>query len=109
MATYIQKGDAINYKNEGSDTIKYGDVVVLTDRIGIAACDIPVGENGAISLTGVYEEAAENTAAFTAGQQLYWNATDKKLTATKAESGAILAGIAIEAKATAGTKVLFRL
>ena len=37
MATYIQKGDAINYKNEGSNTIKYGDVVVLTDRIGIAA------------------------------------------------------------------------
>ena len=28
MATYVQKGENINYKNDGSEKIAYGDVAV---------------------------------------------------------------------------------
>lgn len=109
MARYIQKGNTINYKNTGSEAIEFEDVVVLTDRIGVAALDIPAGAVGAVNLTGVFEMPAETTAAFTVGQALYWDADNKRVTATKAQSGAVTAGIAVEPKTAAGASVLVRL
>lgn len=87
MATYVQKGENINYKNDGSEKIAYGDVVVISDRIGVASVDISAGETGVISLEGVYEMPAEASAAFEVGQTVYWDTTNKRLTATKPASG----------------------
>lgn len=101
MARFIQEGKVINYYNGTSDAIAYGDVVVLSQRIGIAASNIPAGSTGAVELEGVFEVTAETTAGFTVGQPLYWDAAEKKLTATKAETGAIYAGIAVDPKALA--------
>ncbi|GKH48208.1 hypothetical protein CE91St45_27700 [Oscillospiraceae bacterium] len=109
MATYVQKGENINYKNGGSEKIAYGDVVVISDRIGVASVDISAGETGVISLEGVYEMPAEATAAFEVGQTVYWDTTNKHLTATKPASGAIVAGVAIEPKATAAALALVKL
>lgn len=86
MATYVQKGENINYKNDGSEKIAYGDVVVISDRIGVASVDISAGETGVISLEGVYEMPAEASAAFEVGQTVYWDTTNKRLTATKPAS-----------------------
>lgn len=101
MARFIQEGKVINYYNGTSDAIAYGDVVVLSQRIGIAASNIPTGSTGAVELEGVFEIAAETSAGFAVGQPLYWDAVGKKLTATKAETGAISAGIAVDPKALA--------
>ncbi|MCQ4895544.1 DUF2190 family protein [Anaerotruncus sp. DFI.9.16] len=109
MATYVQKGENINYKNDGSEKIAYGDVVVISDRIGVASVDISAGETGVISLEGVYEMPAEASAAFEVGQTVYWDTTNKRLTATKPASGAIIAGVAIEPKATAASLALVKL
>lgn len=113
MADYIQEGKSINYKNSSeSETIKYGEVVVLTDRIGIAAADIPPGMVGALMLSGCYEEEAESTAAFAVGQQLYWNHTSKKLTAS-ADGGSgvtyVKVGFATDPKVLAGTRARFKI
>ena len=62
MATYVQKGENINYKNGGSEKIAYGDVMVISDRIGVASVDISAGETGVISLEGVYEMPAGDEA-----------------------------------------------
>lgn len=109
MANYVQKGENINYKNDGSEKIAYGDVVVISERIGVASVDIPAGGAGVISIEGVYEMPAETSAAFAVGQTLYWDETNKRLTATKASSGAVTAGIATEPKETSAAFALVKL
>lgn len=106
MANYVQPGKIINYANNSGADIAYGDVVVLTSRIGVAACPIPSGGIGTVALEEVYEMPAETTAAFTVGQKLYWDAENKRLTAT---AGAIAAGVAVEAKAAADSSALVKM
>ncbi len=108
MASYVQKGEIINYRNISDEKIPFGEVVVLSERVGVACMDIPAGALGTLALSGVYEMPAENTTAFTVGQTLYWDAAAKAVTATKAEN-AILAGIAVEPKEQAGATALVRL
>lgn len=107
MAKYVQPGKIINFTNTTEADIAYGDVVVLTSRIGVAACDIPIDGLGTVALEEVYEMPAETTAAFTVGEKLYWDAANKCLTATT--TGGIVAGIAVEAKAEADAVALVKL
>jgi predicted RecA/RadA family phage recombinase len=100
MTKYVQAGKIINYTNLSVSDIAYGDVVVLSGRIGVASCPIPVGATGTVALEEVYEMPAETTAAFAVGQKLYWDSTNKRLTAT---AGDVYAGIATEVKAAAGS------
>lgn len=109
MAKFVQPGRTINYKNEGSEIIKWGDVVILTEIIGIATTDIAVGAMGTVELSGVYEVEAETSAAFTVGQLIFWDKDNKRLTATKAESNAVIAGRAIEAKGSSSATALIKL
>jgi len=109
MARYIQDGKIINYFNSAADQISFGDVLTLSGRIGVAAVDIRAGGIGAVELEGVFEISAETTVPFTVGQTVYWDAANKRVTATKAETGAILAGIVIEPKAVAESSALVKL
>lgn len=109
MANYIQEGRVINYRNDGADDIKYGDPVVLTEIIGVATIEIPVGSLGTVELGGVYEIEAETTAAFAVGQEIYWDDENKCLTATKADTGAIRAGRITEAKAQSSAAACVKL
>lgn len=106
MARYVQPGKAIEYTNASEETIRYGDVVALTNCIGVASADIAPGETGVIELSGVYEMPADTSAAFTQGQKLYWDASGKKVTATE---GDVAAGIAVEAKEEACALALVKL
>lgn len=99
QASYVQRGESIDYKNTESAEIKANDVVSLNTRIAVAGCDIPVGSMGSLHVMGVYDLPSVNTEEFTVGQAVYWK--DSKLTATA--DGAIPAGWAVEAKATAKT------
>ncbi len=108
-AIYVQEGVNVDYLNSGTATIAYGDILVYGDRLAVAACEIPAGEVGTVSLNGVYEMPAETTAAFTVGATVYWDGTNSVVTATKATSGAIIAGVAIEAKAQAAGACLIRI
>lgn len=109
MAEFVQKGESLNYRNEGSELIQYGEVVVLEERIGVAGIDIPAGSLGTVGVSGVYEMPAETGIAFQMGQTLWWDAENKRLTATKAASGAILAGYAAETKAAESAAALCKL
>ena len=106
MARYVQPGKAIEYTNAGEETIRYGDVVALTNCIGVAAADIAPGATGVIEISGVYEMPADTSAAFTQGQKPYWDASGKKVTATE---GDVTAGIAVEAKEEASDLALVKL
>lgn len=103
MAKFVQDGNVINFKNATDGLISYGDVVMISTRIGVAACDINVGALGSLNLTGVYEMPCE-AVAFDVGDVLYW-AADKL---TKTESG-VRVGICVEPKLQAAIIAKVRL
>ncbi|MDF2631428.1 MAG: hypothetical protein K0Q85_24 [Caproiciproducens sp.] len=104
-ATYIQRGDNIDYT--AAADIAYGAVVPLVTRIGVALESIATGATGSVTITGVFEAAAVNDAAFTVGDLLYWDDTANKLTKTSASNTP--AGVAIEPKLTAGATARVRI
>lgn len=100
-AGYIQKGETIDYANNGASEIGYNDVVPLVTKIAIAAEKIPVGATGGLRVVGIYELPAVNDTAFVVGDQLYWDNIAGKL--TKISAGNIACGWCAEPKAQAGT------
>jgi len=100
-AKKLSKGDVIAYKNTGETDIAYLDVVNLTNRIGIAAANIPAGETGSVEVVGVFELPAENDTAFAVGDKLYWDETNGELTKTATDM--IPAGWCVTPKVLAGT------
>ncbi len=54
IANYQQPGAAIDYTNPSGDTIKAGQVVSLTTRIGIAGTEIPAAAVGSLHVKGVF-------------------------------------------------------
>lgn len=108
-AIYVQEGTNIDYSNSGANAIAYGDIVVYGTRLAVAACDIPAGAVGTVALSGIFEMPAETTAAFSVGDVVYWDTSNKVVTATQAQSGAITAGLVVEAKAAASDVCLIRI
>ena len=104
MTKFIQDGKVIDYV-AGAD-IAYMDVVPLTTCIGVAGEDIPSGATGSVSLTGVYELPAVST-AIAVGDAVYWNASDKKITATATNN--VPAGMCVAAKASGVTTIRVRI
>lgn len=107
IANYVQKGDAIDYTNAGEADLAYGDVVNLTTRIGIANSHIPAGETGAIDVVGVYDLPKAAAAAISMGAAVYWDATNKNITATA--EGNVPAGWAIAAAGADDTRARVKL
>lgn len=86
-AEFIQPGNAIDYKNTGSDPIKYGSIVKLgADRVGIAASDIPAGELGTLHLCGVFS-CKKAAAAVTLGAKLYYSEANDVVTTASSTPG----------------------
>lgn len=50
-AAYVQRGEALDYKNGTEEMIPAGTVVLVGKRIGVAGCDIPAGAVGTIHVT----------------------------------------------------------
>lgn len=105
-ATYWQKGDKIDYKNGGETVIESGEIVAFGSVIGIAGMDIPIGAIGTLVLSGVFK-MPKATGAITAGAKVYYDATNKNITATATNN--TFAGIAIAAAGASDADVLVRL
>lgn len=100
VATYKHPGEVMDWENGTSADVSVGDVIPLGTFCGVASVDIADGETGSVVLSGVYEIAAVNNAAFTQGDMIYFDTVAKK--ATKDTSKAFL-GVAMRGKETAGT------
>lgn len=109
MTNYIQKGDIVDYTNNSSAVIAYGDVIVGKDKVFVAAEEIAVGATGGVHTGGVFEFNTEDETAIAYGQKLYFNATSKVATATSSDNVAI--GYAVQAIAASegSKKVLVKL
>ena len=77
---YRQRGDIIQYTNTGSTAVSSEELVVFGVLAGVALSDIPVGETGAVQISGVFSLPKKVNDAPTQGQALYWNATDRAVT-----------------------------
>lgn len=98
-AMFIQEG--YNVLHTASADIAYGEVVPITNAIGISRDAIANGATGVLAVGGVWELPAVNNAAFSVGDILYWDDTANKL--TKVSTDNTPAGMCVAAKGTTGT------
>lgn len=94
IASYQQPGSTIDFINSTSNTIKAGQVVSLTTRIGVAGTEIAASAVGSLYVKGVFS-MPKATGAIAIGAAVYYNASTDKITTTA--SSAIPAGWAIAA------------
>lgn len=104
MATnYISAGNTVDYTAGGS-AIASGQVVPLTDRVGIAKDAIAANTAGVLHVTGVWQVVKLSTDVVTQGQLLYWDNGNTRFTTTVGSN--LLAGWAVAA-ASGSTTVCY--
>ena len=69
-ATYVQRGEAIDYVNATAETIPANTVVLLGKHIGVAGGDIAPGETGTLHMIGVFEIAKKSGTTLAAGDNI---------------------------------------
>ena len=104
-ATFYQKGDAVEYT--AANGLSVGQVVSLTNIIGVALNDIASGASGAIALEGVFQLPAASGITAAIGDKLYWDDTNNLLTTTS--TGNAVAGVTLTTKATAAANVYLKI
>lgn len=77
LARYVQKGDSIDYRP--TTDIAAGDVIVISDLIGIARLDIAANTLGSLSVVGVYD-VVKAAGQVSAGAAVFWDAGAQKAT-----------------------------
>lgn len=108
MATnYRQEGDVMQWTNSTGSAVASGDVVKITNMLGIALVDIANGASGSVALKGVFSDVPKVTAAvFTVGEKLIWDVSAGKFddsAATPASGEVTGAAIALVAGANLET------
>lgn len=98
---YIMSGEVIDYVATG--TITSGQVILIGNRIGVALAPIANGSTGAVRMLGVFTIAKLSTDVVAAGDLLYWDAGNSRLTTTA--SSHKLAGYAFTAAGNGVTTV----
>ena len=71
-ATYVQKGENINYKNPTEDKITLGTLIIIGAICAVAADDIEPGEIGTVATTGSWNIPKDNT-AIEIGEKVYYD------------------------------------
>lgn len=85
-ATYWQRGETIDYKNETEEAIEAGTILELGDAIGVAGELIPAGGLGSAHIEGVFRiPKADGEIAL--GKVVYLKKADGKATTEKGEDG----------------------
>jgi len=90
-AVKIQEGGVIDYT--AGATIANGEVVPLTDRVGVALDNAESGDVISLALEGVFEMTGKTANTFAVGTVVYFDAATREVTTTVASN--IKAGIAV--------------
>ena len=69
-ATYVQRGEAIDYVNSTEEIIPANTVVLFGKHIGVAGGDIAPGETGTLHMIGVFEIAKKSGTTLAAGDNI---------------------------------------
>jgi predicted RecA/RadA family phage recombinase len=107
MANFIQDGKIIDYKNTGTTTILYGDIVTIGTRVAVAMESIAPGQTGGIRMEGVFEVDALTTEVFSVGDTVYLDESNK---ATKTKGSlTVVMGYVVQPKASATAKAQIKI
>ena len=95
-ATYLQRGEALDFVNKTESTIPAFTILVVGDMVGIAGTDIEPGATGVIYVCGVFEMPKSTDAAISMGTKVYFDGTGvttdatatSEIETTEAEPGA---------------------
>lgn len=104
-ATYVQKGETLDYKNASEEKIEAGTIFSVGKRIGVAGCDILPGETGSIHVEGVFEVTKADKEEIEMGTVLY--ITESGL--TKTEDANVCAGYAAAKSAASDATILVKI
>ncbi len=117
-AFYWQRGETLDYVNNGTETIESGSIIVLGSRLGVAGEDIAPGTKGSLHVEGIFE-MQKGSGEIAAGDEVYYAGTDGLVTAVAAGAPAeepedvqavtIKAGFAAEKAASSDTTVLVKI
>lgn len=77
---YIQPGEAMDHTP--SSAVAKDEVVVFSDKIGVANDAIASGATGILHVAGVFELPCLSTDVVAQGDKLYWDAGNTRLTLT---------------------------
>lgn len=95
MNNYIQPGDVVDL------TAPYdrssGEGALVGSLFGVAAADVASGATGAFKTMGVFDLAKNSAEAWTVGEKIYWDDTNKVCTTTATSN--TLIGVALAAAA----------
>ncbi len=103
LARYVQKGESIDYRP--TEAVSAGDVIVVSDLIGVARLDIPANKLGSLALVGVFD-MVKSSAAVPSGSAVYWNAAAKQATPVSGSNRYLGKAIAGAAAGDASVRVL---
>ena len=81
-ATYLQRGEALDFVNKTESTIPAFTILVVGDMVGIAGTDIEPGATGVIYVCGVFEMPKSTDAAISMGTKVYFDGTGVTTDAT---------------------------
>lgn len=70
------------YDYPATAAVTSGDVIEMTDTIGVALSDGAIGETISVRVAGVFELPKAAATAITQGQSVYWSGTAITTTAT---------------------------
>lgn len=100
-ATYLQRGEALDYTNTTEQTIPHGTIVTVGTRIGVTGCEIPPGQLGTLHMVGVFRIKKTGTDAMTMGQTAYFDGTG--ITGASSDAAIEVGYVAADADASAET------
>ena len=104
-ATYWQRGESLDYKNNTKETIEENTIIAIKTRIGVAGNAIEPGQIGSLHVTGIFEIAKAESEAITMGTAVYFDGS--AITATAGSNTP--AGYAAQDAAESASTVLVKL
>lgn len=72
-ASYWQRGESLDYKNETSKVIEENTVISIGTRIGVAGMPIAPGETGSLLVVGVFVMDKTDDTAMEMGVNVYFD------------------------------------
>ena len=108
-ARKVQTGTSIDY-TPGS-AVASGDVVVLTDTVGVALTPIAANELGSLEIDGVFEVPKDSATVFTQGDTAHWDpdASTTGEAVTASATGTTLMGRVVKAAGSGDTTVWIKI
>ncbi len=102
-ASYWQRGESLDFKNDTDELIEAGTIIALSGRIGVVGSDIFPDKLGSIHVTGVFEIAKTDASEEIAmGAAVYFDGngiTASESGESEEETASTLAGWAAQASA----------